>query len=185
MVDGAFGLHRERGRLQRDLLVTPSAAASACCRTQSRDGCPSCGWAAEVVAIHLGERWLERGTANGCRSTAWWRRSSLPATARPGCSIDLPAEVCRRPAALRWVRVLNLALGVDGAAAPREHWLYFPDPELPFYRVGFPSNHGDLAPPGCHTVSVEVSLDPGCAARSRRRRQRREVALVAAGLARP
>jgi protoporphyrinogen oxidase len=27
--------------------------------------------------------------------------------------------------------------------------------------VGFPSNHGNLAPAGCHTVSVEVSLDPG------------------------
>jgi protoporphyrinogen oxidase len=39
--------------------------------------------------------------------------------------------------------------------------LYFPDPALPFYRVGFPSNHGQLAPDGCHTVSVEISLDPG------------------------
>jgi protoporphyrinogen oxidase len=26
--------------------------------------------------------------------------------------------------------------------------------------VGFPSNHGRLAPAGCHTVSAEVSLDP-------------------------
>jgi protoporphyrinogen oxidase len=58
------------------------------------------------------------------------------------------------------VRVLNLALGVEGAAPSDEHWLYFPDPELPFYRVGFPSNHGELAPVGHHTVSVELSLDP-------------------------
>jgi len=26
--------------------------------------------------------------------------------------------------------------------------------------VGFPSNHGELAPEGHHTVSVELSLDP-------------------------
>ena len=41
-----------------------------------------------------------------------------------------------------------------------EHWRYFPDPAVPYYRVGFPSNHGRLAPEGCHTVSVEVSLEP-------------------------
>jgi hypothetical protein len=73
----------------------------------------------------------------------------------------LPKEIAEARNALRWVRVLNLALGVEGPAPSVEHWLYFPDPELPFYRVGFPSNHGDLAPAGCHTVSVEVSLDPG------------------------
>ena len=56
--------------------------------------------------------------------------------------------------------MLNLALGVEGEAPSPEHWLYFPDPELPFYRVGFPSNHGRLAPEGCHTVSIELSLEP-------------------------
>jgi UDP-galactopyranose mutase len=59
------------------------------------------------------------------------------------------------------VRVLNVALGVAGEPPSGEHWLYFPGRELPFYRVGFPSNHGRLAPAGCHTVSIEVSLDPG------------------------
>ena len=73
----------------------------------------------------------------------------------------LPDEVVSARAALRWVRVLNVALGVEGPAPSPEHWLYFPDPELPFYRVGFPSNHGRLAPEGCHTVSLEVSLVPG------------------------
>jgi protoporphyrinogen oxidase len=73
---------------------------------------------------------------------------------------DLPGDVARARRALRWVRVLNLALGVEGDAPSDQHWLYIPDPELPYYRVGFPSNHGDVAPRGCHTVSVEVALDP-------------------------
>ncbi|MDX2436291.1 MAG: hypothetical protein QNL88_04490, partial [Acidobacteriota bacterium] len=85
---------------------------------------------------------------------------SLPALI--DCLADeLPNDVRAAHAALRWVRCLNLALGVEGQAPSPEHWLYFPDPELPFYRVGFPSNHGSLAPAGHHTVSVEVSLDPG------------------------
>ena len=56
--------------------------------------------------------------------------------------------------------MLNIALGVDGPAPRDEHWVYTPDEGLPFYRVGFPSNHGRLAPDGCHTVSIEISLDP-------------------------
>jgi protoporphyrinogen oxidase len=81
------------------------------------------------------------------------------------CLVDLvhdtlPEEVAAARRALRWVRVVNLALGVAGPAPSDQHWLYFPDPEVPFYRVGFPSNHGNLAPRDCHTVSLEMSLDP-------------------------
>ena len=113
----------------------------------------------EVVRVHLGESWVE--LAGGERLE--WRRllSTISLPALMGCIVDeLPEDVAGARSALRWVRVLNLVLGVEGAAPSDEHWLYFPDPELPFYRVGFPSNHGDLAPTGHHTVSVELSLDP-------------------------
>ena len=113
----------------------------------------------EVVRIHLGESWVE--LAGGERLE--WRRllSTISLPALMDCIVDeLPDDVAGARSALRWVRVLNLALGVEGAAPSDEHWLYFPDPELPFYRVGFPSNHGELAPTGHHTVSVELSLDP-------------------------
>jgi protoporphyrinogen oxidase len=113
----------------------------------------------EMVRVHLGERWLE--LADGERVA--WRHllSTISLPALMDRIIDeLPGEVADARRSLRWVRVLNLALGVAGEAPSREHWLYFPDPALPFYRVGFPSNHGVLAPDGHHTVSVEVSLDP-------------------------
>ena len=114
----------------------------------------------DVTRVHLGERWVE--IAGGERRS--WDRLvstiSLPALL-DRLADELPSEVADARRALRWVRVLNLALGVEGEAPSREHWLYFPDPQLPFYRVGFPSNHGELAPAGHHTVSVEVSLDPG------------------------
>jgi protoporphyrinogen oxidase len=113
----------------------------------------------EVVRIHLGESWVE--LADGERLE--WRRlvSTISLPALMDCIVDeLPEDVAGARSALRWVRVLNLVLGVEGAAPSDEHWLYFPDPELPFYRVGFPSNHGELAPVGNHTVSVELSLDP-------------------------
>jgi hypothetical protein len=75
--------------------------------------------------------------------------------------VDLPAALREAAARLRAVAVVNLNLGVRGRVPRREHWLYVAEERYPFYRVGFPSNHGRLAPDGCHTVSVEVSVPAG------------------------
>lgn len=64
---------------------------------------------------------------------------------------------------LRWAAVVELALGVRRPEiAGGAHWIYVPDPETPFYRVGFPSNVSPaLAPSGCSSLSVEFSHRPG------------------------
>jgi len=158
VVDGAFGLHSGavgynatfRYPSSGGIRMLPDAVARRVDNLQLQR---------EVVHIHLGEGWVE--LAGGERLE--WRHlvSTISLPALMGCIVDqLPEDVAGARSALRWVRVLNLALGVEGAAPSDEHWLYFPDPELPFYRVGFPSNHGELAPAGHHTVSVELSLDP-------------------------
>ena len=158
VVDGALGLHDrpvgynatfrypDRGGIR----LLPDAVA----RRVS-----SLRLSAPVTAVNLRERWVECG---GLRRESFDR---LVATVSLPALVDLivdelPPEIREARAALRWVRVLNVALGVRGEAPSPEHWLYFPDRGLPFYRVGFPSNHGRLAPAGCHTVSIEVSLDP-------------------------
>ncbi len=159
VIDGALGLHDaevgynatfrypERGGIR----LLPDAVAARV---------PGLELGSSVVRVHLEEKWLE--LANGGRRS--WSRllatTSLPAFL-DSLADELPDDVRQARDVLRWVRVLNLALGVEGDAPSPEHWLYFPDPRLPFYRVGFPSNHGKLAPDGHHTVSVELSLDPG------------------------
>ena len=159
VINGAFGLHDAdvgynatfRYPLVGGIRLLPDAVA---------ERVPDLRLSQDVVRIHLGQRWLE--VAGGERFE--WQRllSTIPLPALLDRIADpLPEDVAAARADLRWVRVLNLALGVEGPAPTDQHWLYFPDPELPFYRVGFPSNHGDLAPAGHHTVSVEVSLDPG------------------------
>jgi protoporphyrinogen oxidase len=159
VVNGAFGLYRDpvgynavfRYPRRGGIRLLPDLVA---------EHTPGLELGREVTGVHLGEGWVE--LADGERLP--WRRMlstiSLP-TLIDCLADDLPDEVRAARAALRWVRCLNLALGVEGDAPSPEHWLYFPDPALPFYRVGFPSNHGQLAPPGHHTVSIEVSLDPG------------------------
>jgi protoporphyrinogen oxidase len=159
VVDGALGLHDEdvgynatfRYPESGGICMLPNGVAEQLTDLQLGH---------EMVRLHLAERWLE--LASGER-VEWGQL--LSTISLPGL-IDrvvdgLPEEVVDARKALRWVRVLNLALGVEGEAPSDQHWLYFPDEELPFYRVGFPSNHGRLAPEDCHTVSVEVSMDPG------------------------
>jgi len=61
---------------------------------------------------------------------------------------------------LDWSAVSCVNLGVDrpgvGGGA---HWIYFPDGQAPFYRVGFPTNFsGGVAPPGTSSMYVEFGL---------------------------
>lgn len=70
--------------------------------------------------------------------------------------------VAEEAAALRWTAVLDVELGVERAEiAGGAHWIYFPEPVYPFYRVGFPSNVcRAMAPAGCSSLSVEFAHDP-------------------------
>lgn len=63
---------------------------------------------------------------------------------------------------LRWTSVLCLNLGVKRAGISEKSWVYFPEKEFPFYRVGFPMNFTSSAvPAGCSSMYVEVSHRPG------------------------
>lgn len=159
VVDGALGLHQGRVGYnatfhyprQGGIEVLPGAVAARVAGLRTE---------AEVQAVSLEGRWVE---LDGGERLDWDR---LVATCSLPALVDMlvdsvPDDVVAARRSLRWVSVFNLALGVEGSAPREEHWLYFPDEDLPFYRVGFPSNHGKVAPEDCHTVSVEVSLDPG------------------------
>jgi protoporphyrinogen oxidase len=182
VVDGALGLHDEkigynavfRYPERGGIRLLPDRVASAT---------PGLRCGAEVTRLCLGEGWLE--LADGDRRDYDVVVSTISLPGLLDMIVDeLPEEIAGARRALRWVRVLNIALGVRGPAPVTEHWRYFPDPHLPYYRVGFPSNHGRLAPPGCHTVSVEVSLDPG-QGEVEVEANAAEDALVAAGLVDP
>jgi protoporphyrinogen oxidase len=115
-----------------------------------------------VRAVHLGARELVLDSGETVGWDVLVATAPLPHLA--AMTADLPAELRHAAARLRAVGVVNLNLGVRGPAPRREHWLYVPEERFPFYRVGIPSNHGDVAPPGCHTLSVEVSVPAGAPA---------------------
>ena len=52
-------------------------------------------------------------------------------------------------------------MGVAREQVSDKHWLYFPEPEYPFYRLGFPMNFSPaLGRPGCSSMYVEMSHRP-------------------------
>jgi len=71
-----------------------------------------------------------------------------------------PPGLAALAAPLDWTVVACLNLGVDRAEiAGGAHWIYFPDADVPFYRVGFPSNFSrSVAPPGTSSLYVEFGL---------------------------
>lgn len=85
-------------------------------------------------------------------------------------TLPLPAflEMCRGGAEdfgplaqrLDWSIVGCLNLGVDRPQlAGGAHWIYFPDSDTPFYRVGIPSNFSaSVAPAGTSSMYIEFGL---------------------------
>lgn len=67
---------------------------------------------------------------------------------------------------LRWVDVWVLNVGVRRAHLCDQHWIYFPEKDYPFFRVGCYTAFGPhLAPKGCSSLYVEV---PGHEVRAHR-----------------
>ena len=123
--------------------------------------------AARVPHVRLGSRVcqvdLERRTATleHGEELSWEQlvvTVPLPAFLRMvrGGAPDLPSLADR----LDWSVVGCVNLGVDrGTIADGAHWIYVPEPEIPFYRVGFPSNFSDgVAPAGSSSMYVEFGL---------------------------
>jgi protoporphyrinogen oxidase len=73
---------------------------------------------------------------------------------------DVPEEIRAATAKLRATTVHYFDVGVrgPGEVASQHHWIYFPEPEFIFYRVGsYSAVHADAAPSGCRSYYVEMS----------------------------
>jgi protoporphyrinogen oxidase len=76
---------------------------------------------------------------------------------------DAPEEVRTAASRLRAnsIRVINL--GIGRPARSNMHWAHFPEKDISFFRISFPSNFDPLlAPPGMFSISAEVSYSASC-----------------------
>jgi len=73
----------------------------------------------------------------------------------------LPKDIEDLLKGLRWISVLNINIGVRRPNISDKSWIYFPEDDFTFYRVGFPMNFTPAAvPKGCSSMYVEVSNRP-------------------------
>ena len=74
---------------------------------------------------------------------------------------DAPVPVRRAAARLRASSVLNVNLGIAGRNVSAKQWVYVPEADLPFYRVGFYHNFSKaMVPQGGSSVYAEMSYSP-------------------------
>jgi protoporphyrinogen oxidase len=112
-----------------------------------------------LVSLNVARREAFLGTGERLRYRALV--STLPLPQLLGALEDAPAWITQAARELRWVSILNLNLGFDRPCPRPEHWIYFPEPEFPFYRVGIYSNLCPAStPPGCSGFYVEISHRP-------------------------
>ena len=84
--------------------------------------------------------------------------STIPLPTLIQLTVDAPAAVRAAAGRLMWTSVRCVNLGVARPGIGPGHWVYFYDHEIPFFRVSFPSKFAPgNAPPGCSSISCEIS----------------------------
>jgi protoporphyrinogen oxidase len=84
--------------------------------------------------------------------------STIPLPELIAISSPVPDNVKRAAAGLKYCSVYNLNLGLKGRRHRDKHWIYYPEKEIAFYRVGFSSSFcPKTAPPACSCIYTEVS----------------------------
>ncbi|MBL7081160.1 MAG: FAD-dependent oxidoreductase [Candidatus Omnitrophica bacterium] len=74
----------------------------------------------------------------------------------------LPRNIAISFKNLRWNSIFNLNLGIEKKLNHCRHWVYFPEKDFCFFRVGFPSNFSSLlAPADKSSIYVEISYSGG------------------------
>lgn len=84
--------------------------------------------------------------------------STAPLPELIGMVEGLPEKIAVLASRLQYVSVHNINIGLIGRGMVPWHWAYFPEENLPFYRIGLFSNFSkEMAPDGSTSIYVEIS----------------------------
>jgi protoporphyrinogen oxidase len=87
--------------------------------------------------------------------------STLPLPAAFGMLLDTADSLVAKASKLHAISVLNINLGIDRPGVSDQHWIYFPEDQYVFSRVGFPMNFSRaVAPEGTSSMYIEITHRP-------------------------
>ena len=85
--------------------------------------------------------------------------STMPLHALVQILEDAPGYVAAANRNLQYVSVLNVNLGIDRPNVLPYHWVYYPEKDKPYYRIGCTSNFSTaVSPPNTSCLYIEISL---------------------------
>ena len=88
--------------------------------------------------------------------------STIPLPDLMKIATDVPDSVRQATACLRTNSLMVVGLGVARPDLGTRHWIHFPEKEISFCRISFPSNFSAaMAPPGMSSVAAEVAYPTG------------------------
>lgn len=84
--------------------------------------------------------------------------STIPLPTLMQIVTDVPGAVSQAVGRLRTNSIMVVNLGIARADLSSKHWIHFPEKDIAFFRISFPHNFSSgLVPPGCSSISAEVS----------------------------
>jgi UDP-galactopyranose mutase len=87
--------------------------------------------------------------------------TTLPLPITFGMLMDTPDSLVSDAEKLQAISVLNLNIGIDRPDISDQHWVYFPEHQYVFSRVGFPMNFSNSAgPAGTSSMYIEITHHP-------------------------
>lgn len=162
VIRGALGLSRESLGYNAEFVYPKQGgigalanALHAHCRTQAE-------LAVAPEAVHLKDGRIRLNGGDELPFETLVNTIPLPALIElmvRGAPSDVPEAVIDASKKLRANTVLYFDIGIRGTPGPHQdyHWVYFPERDFPFYRVGsYSAVESSLAPEGCRSYYVEM-----------------------------
>ena len=99
---------------------------------------------------------------NGREETYDHLLTTIPLPALYELLKEPPEDLLAAARGLSAISVLNINIGVDRDGISDRHWIYFPEDQFVFSRVGFPTNFSSsVAPEGTSSAYIEITHGPG------------------------
>ncbi|MDP8234667.1 MAG: FAD-dependent oxidoreductase [Candidatus Saelkia tenebricola] len=99
----------------------------------------------DVVAINIEEKWAE--TKKGKKFYYKNLISTVPLVQLKDLIVDMSRQIKGEFLKLRHISVINVNLGVKRKSISNKDWIYFPEDNYIFYRIGFPMNFAPTSTP--------------------------------------
>ncbi|OIO32508.1 MAG: hypothetical protein AUJ70_05415 [Candidatus Omnitrophica bacterium CG1_02_40_15] len=84
--------------------------------------------------------------------------TTMPLPELSNLLVDMPLDVRRAFSMLRWTSIFVLNIGIKSDNLTEKHWVYYPEENVIFYRIGFPTSFSmDVAPERKISIYAEIA----------------------------